>query len=132
MTDYVATLSPVLIVDDQRSIRNLVGTLLRRLGFTDIDMAENGPEALIFLHWRAYGLVISDWDMQPVSGLELLRDVRADGRLTATRFLMMSGHDSPQLASAARRAGAAGFIPKPFTAESLARTLSLMTAEVID
>ena len=91
----------------------------RHLGFEDIHMADDGHAAVETLHRQKIALVISDWNMCPMNGLELLRAVRAQFRLRETRFILISGEASAEHVIAAREAGANGFILKPFTADGL-------------
>lgn len=109
---------PILIVDDYSTMIRILRNLLRQLGFTNIDEASDGPAALAKLRAKSYGLVISDTNMSPMSGLELLNRVRADDRTKGTPFIVIA-NDSTEGAAAERRAGASSYIVKPFTAQSL-------------
>ena len=111
--------SPVLVVDDNQAAREVVGALLEYLGFEEPYMASNGQEALEKLHRNKIALVISDWNMRPMNGLELLRHVRAEYALRETRFILISGVASAEHVIAAREARADSFILKPFSAEGL-------------
>lgn len=108
---------PILIVDDYNTMIRILRNLLRQLGFSNIDEASDGRTALAKLRAKDYQLVISDWSMEPMSGLELLQRVRADQRYCKTPFVMVAS-DSDESASA-NRAGASSYIVKPFTAQSL-------------
>lgn len=109
---------PILIVDDYNTMIRILRNLLRQLGFTNIDEANDGGAALAKMRAKDYALVISDWNMAPMSGLELLQRVRADARTSTTPFVMVAGSAS-EGESAEARAGASTYILKPFTAQSL-------------
>jgi two-component system chemotaxis response regulator CheY len=81
---------PVLVVDDYSTMVRIIRNLLRQLGFSDIDDANDGAAALAKMRAKRYGLVISDWNMEPMSGYELLREVRADLALSETPFIMVT------------------------------------------
>jgi two-component system, chemotaxis family, chemotaxis protein CheY len=114
---------PILIVDDYNTMIRILRNLLRQLGFTNIDEANDGGAALAKMRVKDYALVISDWNMAPMSGLELLQRVRADARISKTPFVMVAG--SPSEGEAAQgRAGASTYILRPFTAQSLKAKLA--------
>jgi len=110
---------PILIVDDYKTMLRIIRNLLRQSGFTNVDEASDGSEALARLRDKEYGLVISDWNMQPMTGLELLREVRADGALTALPFIMITAESKAENVVAAKEAGVNNYIVKPFNAETL-------------
>ncbi|GIK49622.1 MAG: response regulator [Hyphomonadaceae bacterium] len=114
----VSMTMPILIVDDYNTMIRILRNLLRQLGFSQIDEANDGAAALAKMRAKPYGLVISDTSMTPMTGVELLQRVRADARLAHTPFLMVA-NDSAEGQAAARRAGAASYIVKPFNAQSL-------------
>lgn len=116
MTSSLAT--PILIVDDYNTMIRILRNLLRQLGFTNIEEASDGRTALAKLRAKSYGLVISDTNMAPMTGGELLQRIRADDRTRATPFVMIA-NDASEGASAQSRAGASAYIVKPFTAQSL-------------
>lgn len=109
---------PILIVDDYNTMIRILRNLLRQLGFSHIDEASDGRTALTKLRAKDYGLVISDWNMEPMTGMELLRQVRASERYRDTPFLMVANDNGDSL-DAARRAGASSYIVKPFNAQTL-------------
>lgn len=109
----------ILVVDDSQIVLALVGAVLRRLGFDRVDEARNGAAALARLEADDYDLVISDWNMAPMTGYELLRRVRADERLRGTPFIMMTVDTDPDKVVAAKRAGVSGCLIKPFTLAAL-------------
>ncbi|MGB6907226.1 MAG: response regulator, partial [Methyloceanibacter sp.] len=86
----VDTSMPVLVVDDYTPMIRIIGNLLRQLGFANIDEAGDGSAALEKMRRKHYGLVISDWSIEPMTGYELLREVRADDELSLTPFIMVT------------------------------------------
>jgi two-component system chemotaxis response regulator CheY len=111
--------TPILVVDDYRTMVRIVRNLLQQLGFANVDDASDGASALVKLREQTFGLVISDWMMEPMSGLELLEQIRADPKLRALPFIMITAENRKERVARAERAGADGFIVKPFTAEAL-------------
>jgi two-component system chemotaxis response regulator CheY len=109
----------VLIVDDYKTMLNIIRTLLNQLGFSNIYEATDGATALQKLREANFGLVIADWNMEPVSGLQLLKDVRADTRLKTLPFIMVTAESKTENVVAARAAGVNNYILKPFTAATL-------------
>jgi two-component system, chemotaxis family, chemotaxis protein CheY len=114
----VSMTMPILIVDDYNTMIRILRNLLRQLGFTNIDEANDGAAALAKMRAKDYALVISDASMAPMTGLELLQRVRADERTSKTPFVMVA-NDAREGAEAEGRAGASTYIVKPFTAQSL-------------
>jgi len=110
---------PILVVDDYRTMVRIIRNLLTQIGFSDVDDAVDGSEALQKLKQRNYGLIISDWNMEPMSGYELLRQVREDGRLTRTPFIMVTAESKTDNVIAAKQAGVNNYIVKPFNAATL-------------
>ncbi len=110
---------PVLVVDDHGTMIKIVRSQLRQLGLTDVDEANSGAEALTKLCARRYGLIFSDWHMEPVSGLDLLIAIRGDASLKQTPFIMVTGEARPEHVIAAKKAGVSGYIVKPFNAQML-------------
>lgn len=111
--------TPILVVDDYAVMLKIVRSILASLGFREIDEAADGRIALAKMRRRRYGLVISDWDMQPMSGHDLLRAVRAAPELSLTPFIMIAAAPRPENVAAATRDGANAFIAKPFSANIL-------------
>jgi two-component system chemotaxis response regulator CheY len=109
----------VLIVDDYRSMLRIIQNLLKQLEFNNVDEAMDGEQALAKLRAGNFGLVLSDLNMAPMTGLELLREVRADGRLKNLPFIMVTAESKAENVLAAKRAGVSNFIMKPFNAETL-------------
>ena len=110
---------PVLVVDDYNTMVRIIRNLLRQIGFEDVDEANDGASALAKLRARRYGLVISDWNMEPMSGYDLLREVRADGDLSSLPFIMVTAESKTENVIAAKKAGVSNYIVKPFNAQTL-------------
>jgi two-component system chemotaxis response regulator CheY len=110
---------PILVVDDYRAVVSIVQRLLKQAGFAEVDGATDGEEALAKMKERKYGLVISDWHMAPLNGLELLEKVKADEALKDTPVVLISAEEAPENLTTARGAGAAGYVVKPFDASTL-------------
>jgi two-component system, chemotaxis family, chemotaxis protein CheY len=115
---------PILVVDDYAAMRRIIRTLLVKIGFTNIEFAENGASALAKLRESPYALIISDSKMEPMSGLELLREVRRDERLKSIPFIMVTGAVDADGFAAAKKTGVSDYIVKPFTAETLRKKLT--------
>ncbi len=114
----------VLIVDDYKTMLRIVGNLLKQLGFSNIDEATDGSMALEKMRGdKPYGLVISDWNMEPMTGLQLLKEVRADEKLKATPFIMITAESKTENVIAAKQAGVNNYIVKPFNAETLKKKM---------
>lgn len=110
---------PVLVVDDYNTMVQILRTLLRQIGFSDIDNAGDGIAALEKMRHKRYGLVISDWHMEPMNGLDLLRSIRSDQDLGATPFIMVTTESKITSVIAARVAGVSNYIVKPFNVQTL-------------
>lgn len=115
---------PILIVDDYKSMLRIVRNLLKQIGFDNVDEATDGSMALKKLRDKQYGLVISDWNMEPMTGLQLLREVRADVKLRAVPFIMVTAESKTENVVMAREAGVNNYIVKPFNAATLRTKLS--------
>ncbi len=109
----------VLIVDDYKTMLRIIRNLLKQIGFENVDDAADGTEALGKLRAKRYGLVISDWNMSPMTGLELLQAVRADAKLATLPFIMITAESKTENVVAAKQAGVSNYIVKPFNAETL-------------
>lgn len=109
----------ILVVDDYQTMIRIIKNLLKQLGFEDVDDASDGTAALGKLKQKKYGLVISDWNMEPMTGYELLRHVRADDGLRATPFIMVTAESKTENVIAAKKAGVNNYIVKPFNAQTL-------------
>ena len=114
----------ILIVDDYKTMLRIIRSLLTQLGFNNIDEAYNGSEALARLQEKKYELIISDWNMEPMTGLELLKSVRADENLKNIPFIMVTAESKTDNVIAAKQAGVSNYIVKPFNAETLKAKLA--------
>ncbi|MBK5950656.1 response regulator [Rhodobium orientis] len=110
---------PVLVVDDYKTMIRIIRNLLKQLGFSDIDEASDGTEAFGKMQERKYGLVISDWNMEPMTGYELLKKVRAENSISKTPFIMVTAESKTENVIAAKKAGVNNYIVKPFNAQTL-------------
>jgi two-component system, chemotaxis family, chemotaxis protein CheY len=120
----------VLVVDDMSTMRRIVKNVLRQIGFSDIVEAENGQDALTKLKAGGFGLVVSDWNMPVMQGIELLRAVRADAELKTLPFLMVTAEAQKENLIEAVQAGVSNYVVKPFTAEVLQGKLEKVFANV--
>jgi two-component system, chemotaxis family, chemotaxis protein CheY len=110
---------PILVVDDYKTMIRIIRNLLKQIGFEDVDEAADGSEALGKMREKKYGLVISDWNMEPMTGYELLKEVRADEKLARTPFIMVTAESKTENVIAAKKAGVNNYIVKPFNAQTL-------------
>lgn len=120
----------VLVVDDYKSIVRIVRGMLNQLGFVNVDDAPDGAAAMALLKEKDYGLVLSDWNMQPVTGLELLKQVRAEERTKKTPFVMVTAEAKVENVIAARQAGVNNYVIKPFTLAVLKQKLTSVVGEI--
>ena len=118
----------VLIVDDYKTMLRIIRNLLKQIEFNNVEEASDGTEALTKLRAGKFGLVISDWNMEPMTGLDLLKEVRADARLKATPFIMITAESKTENVVAAKQAGVSNYIVKPFNAETLREKISKVLA----
>lgn len=114
---------PVLIVDDYKTMLRIVRNLLKQIGFNNVDEATDGSTALQKLREKEYKLVISDWNMEPMTGLQLLQECRADDNLKDLPFIMVTAESKTENVIAAKEAGVSNYIVKPFNAETLKQKL---------
>ena len=119
---------PVLIVDDYTTMIRIIRNLLKQLGFANVDEAGDGTAALNMMRQKDYGLVISDWNMEP-TGFELLREVRADDRLSRTPFIMVTAESKTENVIAAKKVGVNNYIVKPFNAATLKSKIDAIFGE---
>ena len=110
---------PVLIVDDYNTMIRIIRNLLKQLGFVEIHDASDGSSALAKMREHKYGLVISDWNMEPMTGYDLLKHVRSDPGLAETPFIMVTAESKTENVIAAKKAGVSNYIVKPFNAQTL-------------
>ncbi len=123
---------PVLVVDDYASMVRIVRGMLNELGFKNIDSAANGEDAFEKIQTTKppYELILSDWNMQPVSGLELLKKVRGKEETVKTPFVMVTAEAKVENVMEARKAGVNNYIIKPFTTAVLKQKLSTVLGEI--
>jgi len=115
---------PILIVDDYKTMLKIIRNLLKQLGFTNVEEATDGSEALGKLRDGEFDLVISDWNMEPMTGLQLLKEVRADDRLRAVPFIIITAESKIENVVAAKEAGVSNYIVNPFNAATLKAKLT--------
>ncbi len=119
----------ILIVDDYKTMLRIIRSLLNQIGFNNVDEEINGEAALAKLKEKKYELIISDWNMEPMTGLELLKNVRADEELRNIPFIMITAESKTENVIAAKQAGVNNYIVKPFNAETLkAKLVSVLGA----
>ena len=110
---------PILVVDDYQTMVRIIRNLLKQLGFENVDDASDGSSAIAKMRDKKYGLVISDWNMEPMTGFELLRQVRNEEEIAATPFIMVTAESKTENVIAAKKAGVNNYIVKPFNAQTL-------------
>jgi len=114
----------ILIVDDYKTMLRIIRNLLKQLGFTNVQEATDGSMALDMLRKEQFDLVISDWNMEPMTGFQLLKEVRADPDLKDMPFLLVTAESKTENVVAAKEAGVSNYIVKPFNAETLKQKLT--------
>ncbi len=115
---------PILIVDDYKTMLRIVRNLLKQLGFDNVDEATDGSQALQKLRSKPFSLVISDWNMEPMNGLQLLKECRADTQLKDVHFIIVTTESKTENVVAAKQAGVDNYIVKPFNAATLKKKLT--------
>ena len=110
---------PILVVDDYQTMIRIIRNLLKQLGFENVDDASDGTAAIAKMRDKKYGLVISDWNMEPMSGFELLQKVREETALAETPFIIVTAESKTENVVAAKKAGVNNYIVKPFNAQTL-------------
>jgi two-component system, chemotaxis family, chemotaxis protein CheY len=110
---------PILVVDDYNTMIRIIRNLLKQLGFVDIDDAADGASALSKMRGKRYSLVISDWNMEPMTGYDLLKEIRGDPSLAGIPFIMVTAESKTDNVIAAKKAGVNNYIVKPFNAQTL-------------
>jgi two-component system, chemotaxis family, chemotaxis protein CheY len=120
---------PILVVDDYNTMIRIIRNLLKQLGFEDIDDASDGSAALAKMQDKKYGLVISDWNMEPMTGYELLKEVRSAPALSKTPFIMVTAESKTENVIAAKKAGVNNYIVKPFNAQTLKSKIEAVFAD---
>ena len=116
ITDFAM---PIVVVDDYQTMVRIIRNLLKQIGFENVDDACNGEAALQKIREKSYGLIISDWNMEPMTGFQLLQKVREDRALADVPFIMVTAESKTDNVVAARRAGVSHYIVKPFNAATL-------------
>lgn len=119
----------ILIVDDYKTMLRIIKQLLKQLGFENVDEATDGGMALEMLKQKKYDMVISDWNMEPVTGFELLKSVRADAELKHLPFILITAESKTENVIAAKQAGVNNYIVKPFNADTLKTKLTSVIGE---
>ena len=120
----------VLVVDDYKTMLRIIGNLLKQLGFQNIEEACDGAEALEKMKKENFGLVISDWNMGPMTGYELLCKVRSDDSLKRTPFIMITAESKTENVLAAKKAGVNNYIVKPFNGLTLKQKIAAVLGDV--
>lgn len=120
----------VLIVDDYNTMLRIIKNLLKQLGFSNVDEATDGTAALEKVKGKKYGLIISDWNMEPMTGIELLKKIRTSAEsYKDTPFIMITAESKTENVIAAKQAGVNNYIVKPFNAETLKAKMSSVLGE---
>ncbi len=117
----------ILVVDDYQTMIRIIRNLLKQLGFNNVDEATDGKAALEKVAAKPYGLIISDWNMEPMTGLDLLKEVRGAG--DKVPFIMVTAESKTENVLAAREAGVNNYIVKPFNADTLKTKLTSVLGE---
>ncbi len=110
---------PILIVDDYKTMLRIIRNLLKQLDFNNVDEALDGGAALEKLREKKYGLIISDWNMEPMTGIQLLKEVRSDKAFRKMPFIMITAESKTENVVIAKEAGVSNYIVKPFNAATL-------------
>jgi Response regulator containing CheY-like receiver, AAA-type ATPase, and DNA-binding domains len=120
---------PILVVDDFNTMRRIVRSLLKQLGFNNVDEAVDGNDALEKISAKNYGLVLSDWNMEPKSGIELLKDVRQHAKHKDLPFILITAESKVENIVEAKKAGVNQYIVKPFNAKTLKEKMTSVIGE---
>ena len=121
---------PILVVDDYQTMVRIIRNLLKQIGFENVDDACDGEEALRKIRDKSYGLIISDWNMEPMTGFQLLQQVREMRGASDVPFIMVTAESKTDNVVAARRAGVSHYIVKPFNAATLKAKIDAIFAAV--
>ena len=119
----------ILVVDDFNTMRRIVRSLLKQLGFNNVDEAVDGDDALSKISAKDYALVLSDWNMEPKSGIELLREVRQSEKYKSMPFILITAESKVENIVEAKKAGVNQYIVKPFNAKTLKEKLSTVIGD---
>ena len=109
----------ILVVDDYQTMLRILSKLLKQLGFQNVETASDGRDALSKLQSFTFEFIISDWNMKPMTGIELLKEVRGNEKLKHIPFIMTTAESKTENVIAAQQAGVSNYIVKPFSAETL-------------
>ncbi len=109
----------ILVVDDYQTMLRILKNLLKQLGFNNVEQAIDGRDALSKLNSVKIDFIISDWNMEPMTGIELLKEVRGSEKLKHIPFIMVTAESKTENVIAAQQAGVSNYIVKPFNAETL-------------
>lgn len=123
------TAMPILVVDDYQTMVRITRGMLKQIGFENVDHAPDGAVALEMIKQKPYGLVISDWNMEPINGMDLLMQLRSDESARTTRFIMVTAESKTDRVIAAREAGVDSYIVKPYNAAMLKHKIDQIFAE---
>lgn len=110
---------PILVVDDQVTMRRIIKGMLRQNGYNNVDEAKDGQDALDKAKNTEYKLIISDWNMEPMNGLDFLKNIRTQEQYKSTPFLMVTAESKTENVLEAKKAGVDNYIVKPFNAVTL-------------
>jgi len=130
ISEMSVTATQVLIVDDYATMRRILRNLLDQIGFKNVTEASDGADALSKLRAGTFGMVISDWNMEPMTGLQLLQEVRKDGKLKDTPFIMVTAESKTENVVTAKQAGVNNYIVKPFNAATLKQKIESVLGPV--
>ena len=122
----------ILVVDDASTMVRITRNMLQQLGFEDVDGSHGGSTALEMMRAKRYGLVISDWNMEPMSGYDLLQQVRADPELGQIPFIMVTAKSHTASVIAAKKAGVNNYIVKPFSALTMLAKIQAVFAGKVE
>jgi len=120
----------ILIVDDYKTMLRIIRNLLKQIGFENVEEATDGSSALEILKKEKIDLIISDWNMEPMTGLQLLKEVRGDEKLCKIPFIMVTAESKTENVIAAKEQGVNNYIVKPFNAETLKGKLQSVVGEL--
>ena len=120
---------PILVVDDYATMIRIIRNLLKQLGFENVDDASDGASAMVKMRDKKYSLVISDWNMEPMTGFELLQKVREEQALSQTPFIIVTAESKTENVIAAKKAGVNNYIVKPFNAQTLKQKLTAVLGD---
>jgi two-component system, chemotaxis family, chemotaxis protein CheY len=122
----------ILVVDDQQSMRRIIINLLRQIGFTNFEEAADGENALTQLKSKKFQLILSDWHMEPMTGIDLLRSIRASNEnYKNVPVILITAEEKVENILAAKQAGVNNYIKKPFSAEILKNKISVVMGDTI-